>query len=434
MHTPHVKLGAFSLFYAIVLAAALGLLISLTPGARFATPAVLGFWALLMVVAEASPIRLPGGGFMTVSSAIDYAGIIVFGPVTTAWIDIFSTVVSQLVVSRRPFRKVVFNLALFPTTTILAGYVYIGLGGTPGSLTLPQDIAPIFGCGLAYFVINTASISVVIGLSQKTSAWRVWQVNFLWTVFHLLAFLPLGSIVALLYFSTKLWGVLLFFLPLMLARYSFKLYTDMRQDLVDFVRALTTVIDEIDPYTRHHSLRVAQYSVRIAREMGLAEREVETIECAALMHDLGKISSRHRKILAKPTQLSSEERKLMVAHPAAGADIVGKVRSLRRASQIVRAHHERPDGKGYPFGLTAKDVPVGARILNVADSFDAMTSDRPYRASLTIEQALAELSRCAGSQFDQEVVAAMYRLHAKGELEVYGNKVFSDLVIMARER
>ena len=124
----------------------------------------------------------------------------------------------------------------------------------------------------------------------------------------------------------------------------------------------------------------------------------------------------------------------MAAHPAAGADIVEKVRSLRSASHIVRAHHERPDGKGYPFGLRAKDVPVGARILNVADSFDAMTSDRPYKTARTVEDALAELERCAGSQFDAQVVAAMKRLHAKGELEVYGNKEFSDLVIMARER
>jgi putative nucleotidyltransferase with HDIG domain len=386
-----------------------------------------------MVVAEASPIRLPGGGFMTVSSAIDYAGIIVFGPIVTAWIDIVSTIIAEALVIRRPVRKVVFNLALFPLTTILAGYVYIALGGRPGSLTLPADILPIFGCGFGYFLINTAAISVVIALSQKASAWRVWQVNFLWTVFHLLAFLPLGSIIALLYFQTKLWGVMLFFLPLLLARYSFQLYTDMRRDLVEFVKALTAVIDEIDPYTRHHSLRVAQYSVNIAREMGLPEREVETIECAALMHDLGKISSRHRQILAKPTQLSSEERRLIVAHPAAGADIVGKVRSLRRAAQIVRAHHERPDGNGYPFGLKAHDVPVGARILNVADAFDAMTSDRPYRAALTVEQALSELSRFAGTQFDESVVGSLYRLYAKGELEVYGNKVFSDLVIMARE-
>jgi putative nucleotidyltransferase with HDIG domain len=429
-----VRSGAFSVFYFTVLAGAIALLVILSPHAHFASPAVLAFWALLMLVAEASPIRLPGGGFMTVSSAIDYAGIIVFGPVVTAWIDIVSTLFAEMFITRRPFRKALFNLALFPVTTILAGSVYIALGGKPGSLTLPQDVVPIFGCGLVYFVFNTASISTVIALSQKTSAWRVWQVNFLWTVFHLLAFLPLGSIIALLYFHTKLWGVLLFFLPLMLARYSFKLYTDMRQDLVDFVRALTTVIDEIDPYTRHHSLRVAQYSVKIAREMGLPERDVETIECAALMHDLGKISSRHRKILAKPAQLSSEERRLMAAHPAAGADIVEKVRSLRRASHIVRAHHERPDGKGYPFGLRAKDVPVGARILNVADSFDAMTSDRPYKASRSVEEALAELERCAGTQFDAEVVAAMKRLHGKSELEVYGNKEFSDLVIMARER
>ena len=145
----------------------------------------------------------------------------------------------------------------------------------------------------------------------------------------------------------------------------------------DFVRALTEVLEEVDPYTRHHSVRVAQYAVRLARGMGRPEREVEEIEYAALVHDIGKIGPQHQHILQKPGSLSHEEQRTLRAHPAAGAEIVARVRALRRASEIVRAHHERPDGQGYPFGLRSEDVPSGARILNVADAFDAMTSDRP---------------------------------------------------------
>src|SRR5678815_1438072 len=168
-------------------------------------------------------------------------------------------------------------------------------------------------------------------------------------------------------------------------------YMEIKGDLKEFVRALTEVLEEVDPYTRHHSMRVAEYSVRLARGMRFSEHRVEEVEYAALVHDLGKIGPQHQHILQKPGSLSHEEQRTLRAHPAAGAEIVTKVRALRRAAEIVRSHHERPDGQGYPFGLRSDDVPLGARILNVTDAFDAMTSDRPYRRALSVEAALQEL-------------------------------------------
>src|SRR4030095_13705898 len=111
---------------------------------------------------------------------------------------------------------------------------------------------------------------------------------------------------------------------------------------------------------------------------------------------------------------SQEEQLSLPGHPAAGAEIVQKVRALKRSSEIVRSHHERPDGRGYPFGLMSEDVPVGARILNVSDAFDAMTSDRPYRRALSVDSALRELDQGAGTQFDREVVAWLLRLPSPG--------------------
>ena len=284
---------------------------------------------------------------------------------------------------------------------------------------MPGDIANLLISGIAYFLVNTGSISIVIGLEQGLSPLRVWQVNFMWTIFHLLALLPFGALLAVVYFAAGPWGILLFFIPLLLARYSFKLYVDMRRDHFDFVRALTGVIDEIDPYTRQHSLRVAEYSVRLARGLGLPESEVLTIEYAALVHDLGKVDFRYRDILGKPGALSTDERKTLRKHPGVGADIVTKVKSLKRASEMVRSHHERPDGKGYPYGLVDKDVPLGARILNVSDAFDAMTSDRPYRPAMTIEQAVAEVKRCCGTQFDKRVVNCLVKMYEAGRFDVY---------------
>jgi putative nucleotidyltransferase with HDIG domain len=219
-------------------------------------------------------------------------------------------------------------------------------------------------------------------------------------------------------------------IPFLVARHSFGVYMEIRADLKDFVRALSEVLEEVDPYTRHHSHRVAQYTVRLARGMRLSEREVEEIEYAALVHDLGKIGPQHQHILQKPGTLSREEQRTLRGHPAAGAEIVARVRALRRSAEIVRTHHERPDGQGYPLGLRAGDVPVGARILNVADAFDAMTSDRPYRRALSVAAALDELRRAAGSQFDGDVVACLLRLHEAGQFPLIPSPTSEDLQLL----
>jgi HD-GYP domain-containing protein (c-di-GMP phosphodiesterase class II) len=170
--------------------------------------------------------------------------------------------------------------------------------------------------------------------------------------------------------------------------------------------------------------------VRLARARGRPEREVEEIEYAAFVHDIGKIGPQHQHILQKPGSLSHEEQRTLRAHPAAGAEIVARVRALRRTSEIVRAHHERPDGQGYPYGLRSVDVPLGARILNVADAFDAMTSDRPYRRALPFEAALGELERGSGTQFDREVVKCLMRLHAQEGFPLVPSPSSEDLQLL----
>ncbi|MCX5800655.1 MAG: HD domain-containing protein [Candidatus Eisenbacteria bacterium] len=409
----------FWLFYVCVVAAGI-LALALAPVPP-GTVSSLTFWLwiALLILAGIAPIPLPAGGSMTVSSAMNYAGIVVMGPIPTAWAGVISAMFLQLVILRKPVVKSIFNAAVLALTVLVAGWVYLALGGTVGKLHLPGDMLYLLISGIAYFVVNTGSISLVIGLEQRLNTFRVWQVNFMWTILHLLALLPFGALLALVYLSAGMWAILLFFVPLLLARYSFKLYVDMRRDHFDFVKALTGVIDEIDPYTRQHSLRVAEYSVRLARGLGLRESDVRTIEYAALVHDLGKVDLRYRDILGKPGALSTDERKTLRRHPGIGADIVTKVKSLKRASEMVRSHHERPDGKGYPYGLVDQDVPLGARILNVADAFDAMTSDRPYRPALTLEQAVAEVKRCCDTQFDKRVAGCLVRMYEAGQFDVY---------------
>ena len=372
---------------------------------------VLLFWLVLTIVTDMTPVPLPGGGYITVASTLDYAGILILGPVATAWVEVVNTLILQLFVQKKPAYRALFNAANFGLTVLAAGAVYHALGGTTGRApALPGDLLPLFAMGLTYFLMNTGIVSVVLSLTERKNVWRVWQVNFLWTIFHMLASLPVGVAIAVVHHSLSVWGVCLFVAPLLLARYSFKLYTDMKRDLFDFVRVLTGVIDEFDPYTRQHSLRVAGYAVQIARGMQLPEYEVESIEFAALLHDFGKIKHEHRELLLRPGALTPEEKRAMAEHAVSGAAMAAQIRSLRKISEIVLSHHEKFGGGGYPRGMSGTQIPLGARILNVADAFDAMTSDRVYRKALPVERALDELRRGAGTQFDPDVVVCFTRL------------------------
>ena len=419
---------SFRLYYALVLASAAAVLVAAAPHAGSVPAAGLALGLALMIYSEAGPVPLPIGGYATTSAIIDLPCLLLLGPFYTAVMDVISTFVVQALVYRKPAIKVFYNMAIFALTDFAAGYAFLAAGGEVGRLSLWADFGPLLACGVAYFAANSAFVSIVVGLVSGPNPWRVWQRNFYQGMLPHLSFIGLGILAAVTYFGVGPWGLVLFAIPYLVARHSFLNYMEIRSDLKNFVRALSEVLEEIDPYTRHHSVRVAEYAVRIARGMGRSEREVEEIEYAALVHDLGKIGPQHQHILQKPGSLSHEEQRTLRSHPAAGAEIVAKVRALRRSAEIVRSHHERPDGQGYPFGLRSQDVPLGARILNVSDAFDAMTSDRPYRRALSVDAALKELRRGAGTQFDTQVVQTLIRLQACGQFPLLPSPSSEDLL------
>ena len=405
----------FRLYYAAVLAASATAFAAFTPHAGRVDPITAGVVLLLMVFSEATGVPLPGGGYVSVGAVLDLACLLILGPVYTAWFNLIATFIAQALVLRKPLVKVVHNMAIFSLTAFAAGSAFIAAGGRVGQLDVGRDILALLACGGTYFLCNSTLVSTVIGLTTGPSIWRQWQRIFLNGMFHHLSFIALGTLVAVVYLNAGPIGLVLFGIPFLVARHSFQLYIEIRTDLKDFVRALSEVLEEIDPYTRQHSVRVSQYAIRLARGLKLGERAVDEIEYAALVHDLGKIGPHHQHILQKPGSLSHEEQRTLRGHPAAGAAIVTKVRALRRAAEIVRSHHERPDGRGYPYGLMSGDVPIGARILNVADAFDAMTSDRPYRRALSVDSALSELRQGAGTQFDADVVGCLLQMSEAGE-------------------
>jgi diguanylate cyclase (GGDEF)-like protein len=185
----------------------------------------------------------------------------------------------------------------------------------------------------------------------------------------------------------------------------YRLSQKIKSTYIESTRTLVKAIEAKDRFTKEHSRKVMTFAVGLARRFGIPEEEVEVIRNAAILHDVGKIGI-PEEILMKPGRLTEEEYSLMKTHPAIGADIVGQAQFLVGELPIIRHHHERFDGKGYPSGLRGEEIPLAARIVSIADAFDAMTSERVYRRKMGIDNALREIQRCAGTQFDPNLVTS----------------------------
>lgn len=404
-------------FFLIVLSGALFLLFNLP------SRAVLGwtllFFVLLQVGAEVLRVSLPRGhGNVSVGFALDLAMIIIFGPAAAAWAS-FVSVALLFVVERRwaGWYRVLFNALLFPLVVGLSGHVYLALGGQPGTVRLPGDLLPLFACLAAYLLLNVLLVTIVVALSQKISFRGSFLTNMLWALPNYLALAPLGLLLAALYLNIGIGGVLLLAVPLLLARHTFLLYIRMREQHLGTIRALVRAMEAKDSYTRGHSERVAEYSVQIGQELRLREDTLEKLEAVALLHDIGKIGI-PEPILNKPGRFTPEEFDVMRCHPAVGAEIVKNIQFVSAYADVVRYHHERLDGSGYPNGRTGEEICLATRIVAVADAFDAMTSGRPYQPPKPVRKAVQELELCCGTQFCHEVTAALVRvLRRRGELK-----------------
>jgi putative nucleotidyltransferase with HDIG domain len=205
--------------------------------------------------------------------------------------------------------------------------------------------------------------------------------------------------------------------PLAQALDNARLYAAQQRLYVETVTALAEAVEKRDPYTGGHLYRVVAYSVLLGRELGLDSDTLESLALGATLHDIGKIGVPD-DVLLKPARLEPEEAVVMQRHTVDGAEIVSRIESLREIVPIVRSHHERIDGRGYPDGLAGDEIPLPARIVAVADTFDAMTSSRPYRDALPLETAADEIRKHAGVQHCPTVVAAFRTLFGDGRFTV----------------
>jgi hypothetical protein len=385
-------------------------LLALLPGLFRAPLLDLAFFLCLMLLAETLPVALPrGDGTVSVSFALSYAGMILYGPAIAAWLTALGTIRLHDLQGRVPLPAVLFNRAMLGLVAGLSAYVYLLMGAQPGMPRFPGDIAALAVCAIAYTLINLGLTAPFLALQRGSSTWGVFIANLRWLVPNLVSLAPIGLLLAILYVSHGVFSVAFFFGPLLVARYSFQRYIAVRDTYLETIKALVLALETKDHYTKGHSERVSQYSLAIGKEMGLGEDQLELLQYVGILHDMGKIGIRDA-VLKKPGIFTAGEYGEMQRHPAIGGEIIKEIKMLGQSASWVRYHHERFDGTGFPEGLKGESIPLGARIISVADAYDAITSDRPYKKALSRQEAKEEILCSSGSQFDPAVVEAFIRI------------------------
>ena len=385
-----------------------------------------GFFLGLAILVGLQPVRLPRGAVTTVGFAVDYSCLLIFGPAVAALVGVISETV---LLWRSPGLKKLFNQGQVIFSFAGAGLVYEALGGryvqlTQGRVPFGELGLALVCCGVASFTISSLLIAIAISQWERRSVAGVWAVSFRWTAPRFLALAPFGLLMAMVYQTPGLGivAVALFLVPLVGARFAFQGAMEMLAVHRETVWALSNALEAYDPYTRNHSELVTRHAMAVGRELALPAPRLEILEWACRLHDIGKCRQDWESIIRKPGKPSQREWEVIRQHPVEGSRLAEKMEfvphTAGEVARIVHSHHERLDGSGYPEGHSGESICLEARVLGVADAFEAMTARRAYKARRSPREAIQELQRCAGSQFDPRAVEALAALWERGELEV----------------
>ena len=312
--------------------------------------------------------------------------------------------------------KTLFNIGDHALSYWAGGLVYYLAGGTPGDISLPGVLLPAALYIVAAMVVNAVLALFYFVLENQTKFFPTIFQMFLSLLPSVACTAPIGYFLALLLsMRSGIWLSLLFMLPLLLARYSFKLFLSAKRQQDSMVESLTAALEAKDTYTKGHSSRVSAYAVRIAGEMGVSAKRIARLRTGAVFHDIGKIGIPDA-VLQKPDHLSEKEWAIIRTHPLTGVGILEKIDAYKDILIFVRSHHERYDGGGYPDGTGRDQLPLDVYILGAADAYDAITSDRPYCSGRSPLEAARILREESGKQFHPEVARVAARLAETGEL------------------
>jgi HD-GYP domain-containing protein (c-di-GMP phosphodiesterase class II) len=313
------------------------------------------------------------------------------------------------ILCKRHWVKGLFNVAQMAFGLSLAILVYRAAGGTSFLLLKGQSLISVSNFALAgvmvvaLILVNTITVSGVVAIVQQRNVVEIWKATTLPTAPFILLTAFLTFYLAWLYSNLGPGGAAALIIPLLGVRQLYRTKVELTKVTEELLDLMVAAIEARDHYTSGHSQRVARASKIIARTIGLRPAEVERVGIAALLHDVGKIDEAFAPILAKEGRLTPEEWDVMKRHPIRSAELVGLLSSLRDVVPAVRHHHENWDGTGYPDGIKADAIPLASRIIMFADTLDAMTTDRPYRKALGVEEARAEFLRFRGRQFDPSI-------------------------------
>ena len=390
-----------------------------------------GLFLLLLVcssLASAMKVSLPlatSGSTMSISYAVDFAALLLLGANETMFVAATSawSQCTFRVQTKSPVYRTFFSMSSLVLTVKLAGLVYTWLGGMSSDMPLQlSTIAkPLVGAATVYFVANTALIATAIGLSIKQRIFRVWNENFLWSAPSYFVGALAAAAAAWVIQRGGYWTAGLTSMPVYLLYRTYKVYLGRVQDEQRHVRevsdlhlatieALALAIDAKDQTAQSHIRRVQVYAAGLARALGMSENDIQGVKTAALLHDIGKLAVPEH-ILSKPGPLTQEEFQKIRIHPQVGAEIISGVPFPYPVAPLILSHHERFDGKGYPGGLKAEDIPLGARILSVVDYFDALMSERPYHKAMSFDAAIGLLRQESGKALDPRVVSTFIEMY-----------------------
>jgi putative nucleotidyltransferase with HDIG domain len=391
------------------------LLIALALGAVLFSTFQIGYdialWAIIFVLSmgiallDIKPVKLFGEKIeLTVSTAVKFAMVLLFPSSVAILATFIGTTIGELPAERAWFKKM-FNSAQLTVSMVASALIF-------RTIYQPQidyfgsarNVLAVTVSAASHYLIGSILICLVISLVTNTRIISVWIGSLSQVVWYELALYPLGIILAILWLYNPLTIVLAGMMFLVL-RHSDQVAVQLQRQTHDALRALMQVIDERDHHTYDHSERVSRNASMIAAAMKRPSEEIEIIGSAALLHDLGKVGMAD-DVLFNTNILNPEQKQHAQRHAEVGAMLLSKFPLFAKGSDLVKHHHERYDGKGYPTGLKGNQIPIGARIISVADSYEAMIESRPYRKAMTQEKAIEELIKGKGEQFDPEVVDA----------------------------
>ena len=410
---PHFDRWSFRLLLAAVSAAAIVLLFA----SEWYIPPVTSaaFWnglvafTLLGIISDSAFLPVPRISQARVGSSVVFipflASVLLFPPPWPMVIAGTTGLVAHYIVRQKTLVRALFNTAQYVLFVGLGALAYTVLGGHVGLDAVRFNFAAFGTMVLVFFVVNHGTVALAVSLTTDISireAWtRVVGDSFLYDLISS----SLAIVLAFLFIRLQLPGLAVLVLPLFFVRHMYQMNLHAERANRELLELMVKSIEARDPYTSGHSVRVSEYARQLAREAGLSPKLVDQVGTAALLHDVGKIYEEFAPLLRKEGRLTPEERMLMQAHPVRSAELASTIAEFRGKVQTdIRNHHENYDGTGYPDGLAAEEIPIGARIIMIADTLDAMTTDRPYRKALSLAKALEEMTKHAGRQFDPKLV------------------------------